>query len=194
MVLTFSDLTNQLFVEHGVDFKTCPVGAHNVHGKVERKIQAIKKSFSKTIQNRRLSILQWETLGQQVANSINNLPIGLKNRCDMLENMDLLTPNRLILGRNNRRNPTVPLKLTTDLKGIVESNESIVKAWFDVWLTSYVPTLLDRPKWFTNDRCIRVGDVVLFLKSDREFDLQYQYVPTFLLTLFVVQLNQLTWY
>ena len=175
MVLTFSNLTNQLFVEHGVDFKTCPVGAHNVHGKVERKIQAIKKSFSKTIQNRRLSILQWETLGQQVANSINNLPIGLKNRCDMLENMDLLTPNRLILGRNNRRNPTVPLKLTTDLKGIVESNESIVKAWFDVWLTSYVPTLLDRPKWFTNDRCIRVGDVVLFLKSDREFDLQYQY-------------------
>lgn len=110
-----------------------------------------------------------------MANSINNLPIGLKNRCDMLENMDLLTPNRLILGRNNRRNPTVPLKLTTDLKGIVESNESIVKAWFDVWLTSYVPTLLDRPKWFTNDRCIRVGDVVLFLKSDREFDLQYQY-------------------
>ncbi len=175
MVLSFSDLANQLSVEHGVDFKTCPVGAHNVHGKVERKIQTIKKSFAKTIRNNRLSILQWETLGQQVANSINNMPIGLNNKCDMLENLDILTPNRLILGRNNHRNPTVPLKISNDLKGIIEANENIVETWFDVWLTSYVPSLLDRPKWFTNDRCIRVGDVVLFLKSDREFDIQYQY-------------------
>ena len=69
------------------------------------------------INKNRLSILQWETLAQQVTNILNNMPIGLKNKCDMLENLDLLTPNRLILGRNNSQNPTVPLKIDPDLCG-----------------------------------------------------------------------------
>ena len=32
-----------------------------------------------------------------------------------------------------------------------------------------------QPKWFVSDRDTKVGDVVLFLKSDKEFDKQYQY-------------------
>ena len=42
-------------------------------------------------------------------------------------------------------------------------------------MTSYVPTLVDRPKWFDTDRDVSVGDVVLFLKSDKEFEHLYQY-------------------
>ena len=38
-----------------------------------------------------------------------------------------------------------------------------------------MPTLVDRPKWHENDKHISKGDVILFLKSDKEFDLQYQY-------------------
>ena len=37
--------------ECGVEFQTCPVGgggAHNVHGKVERKIRHIQESMEKT--------------------------------------------------------------------------------------------------------------------------------------------------
>ena len=50
MVLNFSTLQNRLHVEHGVDFKPCPVGAHYMHGKVERKIQQIKKSICRVKQ------------------------------------------------------------------------------------------------------------------------------------------------
>ena len=32
-----------------------------------------------------------------------------------------------------------------------------------------------QPKWFVSDRDIRVGDVVLFTKSDKEFEKIYQY-------------------
>ena len=35
--------------------------------------------------------------------------------------------------------------------------------------------MIERPKWHTSEGNIQVGDVVLFLKSDKEFDLQYQY-------------------
>ena len=120
-------------------------------------------------------MIQWETLGQQIANSINNLPIGIGNKVADLENLDILTPNRLLLGRNNSRGPTAPLVLSKDVKKIVATNSEIFKAWFHGWLVSYVPLLMDAPKWFTNDRNIAEGDVVLFSKSEKEFEDLYQY-------------------
>ena len=175
MVISMSSITQKLSVEYGVEFTTCPVGAHNYHGKVERKIQQIKKSLAKHVNNKRLSIIQWETLGQQVSNSINNLPIGLGNKTELLESLDILTPNRLILGRNNDRSPTAPLEVSHDLRKIVASNNDIYRSWFKEWMVSHVPSLIDQPKWFVTDRSIAIGDVVLFLKSEKQFDLQYQY-------------------
>ena len=177
MVLSLSTLAHELHVEYGVEFEPCPVGAHYYHGKVERKIQQIKKSLLKSMtgENCKLSFLQWETLAQQVSNSINNLPIGLGNKSEMLESLDILTPNRLILGRNNARCPTAPLEVTHDVRRIIESNVEIFTLWFKEWMVSYVPELVDQPKWFVSDRSIAVGDVVLLLKSEKEFDLQYQY-------------------
>ena len=175
MTLSFTDISHRLHTEFGVEFKTCPVGAHYVHGKVERKIQQIKESISVSVHKERLSILQWETLAQQLSNSINNLPIGLRNKSECLENLDLLTPNRLMLGFNNDRSPTVPLVLAEDYKSIVAQNSGIVKSWFKEWLVSYVPQLVDQPKWFLTERSICVGDVVLFLKADSEIQKLYQY-------------------
>ena len=109
------------------------------------KIQLIKISVETSLQNRRLSIIQWETLMHQVANSINNLPIGVGNKTWLLENLDLITPNRLLLGRNNNRSPTAPLVLSNDFKKIISTNEQIFKTWFDSWLTSYVSTLVPQP-------------------------------------------------
>ena len=175
MVLSFSDIRYKLSTEFGINYEACPVGAHYVHGKIERKIKEVKRSITKSVENRRLSLMQWETLGQQIANSINNLPIGLGNKVASLENVDLITPNRLLLGRNNNRAPTKPLILSTDAKKIIQTNEDIFTAWFQSWLVSYVPTLVPQPKWFKTDRDIAVGDIVLFSKSDKEFENLYQY-------------------
>jgi hypothetical protein len=34
---------------------------------------------------------------------------------------------------------------------------------------------MDHPKWFESSRDCKIGDIILFLKSDKEFDRQYQY-------------------
>ena len=149
MQYSFTDTKQKLSVEYGVQYIPCPVGAHYIHGKVERKIQEVKKSVQVAVQNERLSIVQWETVMAQISNSINNLPIGLKNRRSNLENLDLLTPNRLILGRNNDRCPNRPLILCPDHKQMLETNLNIFRAWFNAWIISYVPTLIERPKWHT---------------------------------------------
>ena len=169
------DTKQRLSVEYGVEFMPCPVGAHYVNGKVERKIREVKKCVRNCVQNERLSIVQWETLMAQIANSINNMPIGLKNKTSNLENLDLITPNRLILGRNNDRCPNQPLVICPDHKKMIETNANIFRAWFKAWIVSYVPTLVERPKWHKNVGDINVGDIVMFLKSEKEYDLQYQY-------------------
>ena len=65
--------------------------------------------------------------------------------------------------------------MNQDYKRIIETNVQIFRAWFNSWLISFVPTLIERPKWFANDTGISVGDVVLFLKSDKELSAEYQY-------------------
>ena len=105
MKLDFLDAKFKLHKDVGVEFQVCPVGGHNINGKVERKIRIIKESMEKNILNERLSIIQWETLSSKIANNINDLPLGLGNNVSDFESMDLITPNRLLLGKNNDRSP-----------------------------------------------------------------------------------------
>ena len=108
-----------------VDFATCPVGGHNYNGKVERRIKHVKESLEKTISNQRLSVLQWETISAEVSNAINDLPLALGNIVSNFENMDLITPNRLKLGRNNKRSPVSPMKVVGNHLKVLEENKKI---------------------------------------------------------------------
>ena len=92
-----------------------------------------------------------------------------------VENLDLITPNRLILGRNNTRRQAGPLVVTNHYDKIIAANTDIFIAWFESWLVSYVPKLMEQPKWFHSDRDVKVGDVLLFLKAEKELARQYRY-------------------
>ena len=57
---------------------------------------------------------------------------------------------------------------------IMQSNLESFTAWFECWLVSYVPKLMRQPKWFDSSRDIKIGDVVVFLKDEKEFSRLYQ--------------------
>ena len=175
MDLSFRDIRNRLFLNSKVQFETCPVSGHFMHGRVERKIQQVKSSLEKNLCNQRLSLLQWETMAAQVSNTINNLPIGLRSKVADLEEADLLTPNRLRLGHNIDCCPVGPMRVTGNVGKFIEENEHIFNAWYETWLISYVPTLMNHPKWFKDDRDIKVGDVILFVKEEGHVSGIYQY-------------------
>ena len=92
-----------------------------------------------------------------------------------LENLNMLTPNHLRLGQNNDRCSIGVVTVTSDGKQIVQANAQIFETWIKCWLINYVPTLMSQPKWLNSDRDSKIGDVLLFQKSDKEFDKQYQY-------------------
>ena len=84
----------------------------------------------------------------------------------------LIDPNRYRFRKVIRvmaldRCPNAPLTICLDHKRIIESNSNIFKVWLKSWLVSFVPSLIERPKWHTTKNQINVGDVVLFLKSKR---------------------------
>ena len=173
--LNFQDLKFKMHRDVSVELEVCPVGGHHMNGKVERKIQEIKKSLEKTVSNERLSILQWETVMSEIANSINDLPLALGNKVADFEMMDLITPNRLRLGRNNDRSPVGSLTITSNLGKILEMNERIFNTWFENWLVSHVPKLIPQPKWFKNDNHLQEGDIVLITKDDSVLSTRYQF-------------------
>ena len=80
-----------------------------------------------------------------------------------------------MLARNNDRSPVGPVEVSSDVGKIIERNNDIFTVWFKAWLISCVPSLMFQPKWFRSDRDLKVGDIVLFLKSEKEFEQLYQY-------------------
>lgn len=171
----YHDIQWRLFTEHHVEFDTCPVGGHNMNGLVERKIREIKSSISKSISNQRLSILQWETFSARAANSINDLPLGVRDYNGNLEALDIITPNRLRLGRNNERSPTGDFVVSNDTSKIILQNQNVYNTWFELWLTTHVPGLIAKPKWFKSESNLKKGDVVLFTKQDSVLCSTYQF-------------------
>ena len=65
--------------------------------------------------------------------------------------------------------------VTSHPSKFIKENILIFNSWFETWLTSYVPTLMNHPKWFKDDFDLTVGDVVLFLKHDGQLSGVYQY-------------------
>ena len=99
------DIKSQLNTEYGVEFSPCPAGAHYMHGRVERKIRQVRESLERSAAGQKLSTIGWETVLAEIANCINDLPIGLANRnvdliyshptaCSWAETMLVALPNQ----------------------------------------------------------------------------------------------------
>ena len=175
VVLNVVDIRGHLNREYGIDFDVCPVGGHNYYGKVERKIKTVQETISKSLNNFRLSVIEWETLCAEIANTVNNLSVAIGNETEDLENLELITPNRLKLARNNKRSPVGPLEVTGKLERLMNLKIDAFQAWWEAWLTSALPRISPKRKWFKNDRDIKVGDIVLFDKSEGSLIGEYKY-------------------
>ena len=58
---------------------------------------------------------------------------------------------------------------------VLEVNKKICSVWFETWLISHVPKLMEQPKWFHSDRDVKICDVILFTKNEGSVVNTYQY-------------------
>ena len=170
MELSWIDVAHTLNAEHGVgvEFHPCPVGGHNVHGVVERSVQEVKKLFNTVYRGVKLDLLGFETAFGWISNELNNLPICIGSRYRDLDHLDLLTPNRLIHGRSNKRALSGCCMIGSP-SSMLARMEEVFQAWWKAWHDEKVADFIAKPvKWLKSDRPLQVGDVVIFLKTGEE--------------------------
>ena len=61
------------------------------------------------------------------------------------------------------------LDVSDKIDRMLQLKSDIFNTWWEMWLTSVVPKIMPKPKWFRNDEHIREGDVVLFKKVEGSF-------------------------
>jgi hypothetical protein len=135
---------------------------------VERAVKSVKELFDRVYSGLKLDLFGYETAFQWVANELNNLPICLGSRYQNLDSADLITPNRLVLGRSNRRAPTGYPRLEYPSRQIAQL-DMVARACWKVWLTEKIQNYIPQPpKWHQTSRQPEVGDIIVFLKADKE--------------------------
>ena len=169
-ILDLTHILNSQF-KVGIEYTTGAVGGHHYQGVAERSIREIKKLFKLIYSGLRLDIMSYETSFNYIANELNNLPICLGSRTDSLEQADVLTANRLLLGRNNRRAMSGNVTMAGPTR-LLEQMELVAEAWWAAWKTERLIEFIPQPnKWLKTNIDVKVGDIVVFLKSDKEKNL-----------------------
>ena len=67
------------------------------------------------------------------------------------------------------------MSITESYDKIIDANAKIFNSWFENWLVTHVPQLMNQPKWFQVGRDLKEGDIVLFVKHESEISNIYQY-------------------
>ena len=168
--LSILDITDFLSVNHqvGIKFSTCAVASHNAHGMVERSIREIKSLLNKMYKGLKLDIMSFETCLAWIASELNNLPICIGSRVENLDHVDLITPSRLLLGRNNRRALSGFARISAPSR-LIDQMDDVHDAWWRVWRTEKLVDFIPQPsKWKKTNEQLKEGDIVIFLKSDSE--------------------------
>ena len=171
--INWTDLSKDLNSQYGVEmeFETCPVNAHYMHGNVERSVQEVKRIFDAVFKGHRLQLFAYETAFAYCANELNNLPICLGTKTDNLGTTDIITPNRLLLGRNNRRAPAGFTGIVTKSK-LMDQLELVHKSWWNVWLNEKLVDFIPHStKWSRTTDQVKLDDVVVFIKESDDNEL-----------------------
>jgi hypothetical protein len=113
------------------------------------------------------TLLGWETIFAKIADQIDNLPIA-RGRPKAASDLgwEIITPNRLKLGRNNFRQLAGSIRVSNSPQSQLEHNQLIQTKWYQIF-KERVLLMVPAPQK-SSDRPPQVGDVVLFLYTEQE--------------------------
>ena len=167
MEISIMDAKGILNIQHqvGVEFEIVPVGAHYQNGGVERAIKEIKALFVQMFSGIKQDILSYETCFSWISNELNCFPQMLGSKTSNLDNLDIITPSRLMHGRDNRR--CLSGQATIDMPSrLIKQVDEATRAWFEVWQKQKIQAYVPQPsKWQESGGTVGVGDIVVMLRT-----------------------------
>ncbi|XP_068246822.1 uncharacterized protein [Palaemon carinicauda] len=130
------------------------------NGVSEALIKSVKRSLSMLIGTTILTFSDLQTTFFEIANLMNERPIGIKPGMDV-ELGTYLCPNDLLLGRASNKVPSGSWSTSGDTKKRLNFIQNVVDTFWRKWQRDYFPTLIVRQKWHTDKRNVQPGDIVL---------------------------------
>jgi hypothetical protein len=141
--------------------------AHEQHGRVERKIRTLRDMLERLSKTTDLcdTLLGWETIFARIASQVDDLPIARGSASAPTDiGWDIITANRLKLGRNNHRNLDGEVVLDNAPQRLLDRNRAIFQSWYEIFMERIqllIPTL-DKTVY----RDLRLNDIVVFKFQD----------------------------
>ena len=154
---------DRVFKDHGSEWQFSPADSPWRQGAVEALIKSTKKALFLSIGSSRLSPSEMFTIFTEVANVLNERPIGVRPSLDCTIN--ILTPNCLLLGRSSADNPAC-YDSSVSIFSRLNLVEKISNQFWKHWVSLYAPTLVRQCKWKSVQDNLKVGDVVLVLDQN----------------------------
>ena len=169
------DLDNHIQDSMGLKIVVSNAKAHSERGRVERRIRTLRESLEKLgVQTSvPMTCMQWDCLFAKISNCIDNLPIARGDNSSATNlGYEIITPNRLKMGRNNCRSlegAGVKLEMSSNFTRILERNRDIYKCWFKIFMDNVHMLGLRPKKWVKTSRLPVIDDIVLFVFNDSQF-------------------------
>ena len=149
--------------ENGMEWTFGPGDSPWHQGAVEALVKSAKRAINLSIHNQRLSASEILTLFYEVANVMNERPIGALPGAD--SELSMLTPNSLLIGRATSKNPGGWQPHEDSNTSRYNLVQSLADIFWAQWTQLCAPSLVLYPKWHTSKRNLKPGDVVLVVDS-----------------------------
>ena len=150
--------------EKGMHWKFTTPAAPHQNGCAEALVKTCKNALKKAIGNQVLTPFELYTVFLEVANLVNQRPIGrVPNDPD---DGAYICPNDILLGRASSEVPQGPFKETRNPRHRVEFVQKIVESFWKRWSRDVFPSLVPRKQWQVERRNVKVNDVVTVADSN----------------------------
>ena len=147
--------------EKGIKWQFITPTAPHQNGCAEAMVKSCKRAIKKAIGDNKLTPFELYTCFLEIANLINQRPIG---RVSTDPNKGTyLCPNDILLGRASSEIPQGPFRETRDPRKRVEFVQRIVDDFWKHWQRDVFPALVPRRKWNADRRNVRVN--VVFVEN-----------------------------
>ena len=143
----------------GTEWKFSPPDGKWYNGATESLVKSVKRALNAAVGVNIMQFSELQTCLFEAAELVNERPIGIHPSTP--DDGVYLCPNDLLLGRASSRVPQGPFLERNNDKCRLDFIEGIVKAFWKRWTREIFPNLVIEPKWHTERRDLKAGDVVL---------------------------------
>ena len=155
-----------------IEVKVSTAKCHSSQGRVEAKIKILRYTLDQIGISTKapLTTLGWETVFAKICNTVDNTPICRSNNTNARDvGFEVITPNRLKLGKNNFRTMQgggIDLNMSANLTNLLTRNQQIYDTWYQMYIDSIHLFALRPSLWPHTDKLPEIGDVVVFVHKE----------------------------